>query len=251
MSPTWPYFENEAHRFVSDHMRRPRALFDDVAKQDVPGSGSGRPAGQRALLWQSVVVLSVAGLEAGLEDLLFAAYARSLGVEGGSIAATSKAADVRRTVLVGDPLQAPNARKVERLLLGQFGLSVTSVPLSAHHDVMAKDESNRGSGKGTARGGPTTWKDLKEHWEALSYVRNAVAHADTVKLKDKRPKHAEGVLWVASADGTWSVQKPHALSAMRTVTAIFNTVAEAVAASVGHTFATDLDTPMAIDYPSV
>lgn len=241
----WPHFAQAAEGFVTGPMTRPRALFDAfVAK----GKGSGRRSGPRDLYWQTVAVSSLAALEAGLEDLLLGAHAARLGCEGQPAAAGSNSPDANpRTWLADDRLMAPNARKIERILFADFGIVLANLPAAAKYHVRRKDWSKGGSGRGTSVPGPTDWTGLKRYLETLSHIRNAAAHGDTAKL-GRAPANCKGDLWLLKEDGQWSVQQPHALTALRTVIAAFNLAAAELATAAG-VAVPRLPAPDSVDYP--
>jgi hypothetical protein len=81
----------------------------------------------------------------------------------------------------------------------------------------------------------------------LNYIRNAAAHGDAAKLRNPPPRR-EGDLWLRKANGIWSVQQPHALTALRTVMATFNLVATELAAATAQP-APSLTLPETVTYP--
>jgi len=241
----WPDFDTEAERFYRDHMSRPRKLFEAFTAK---GKGSGRRPGPRTLYWQTVVLSSLAALEAGLEDLVYAAHGARQGAGGHVVTKGVNAVDSNpRKWLVEDRLMAPDARKIERLVFADFGLLLGDLPPSARFKARKKAWSKGGSGRGEEIAGPTTWRDLADYIETMHYIRNATAHGDATKLGNC-PKKANGVLWLQKEDGDWSVQQPHALSSLRATVAAFNTVAEGLAVTLGLA-APKLAPPDTIDYP--
>ena len=243
---SWPVFADEASRFYSDHLRRPRLLLDEFT---ATGTGSGRRKGPRDLLWQSVAVSSVAALEAGLEDLVFSAHAARLGYEGQSITrGVNTPHSNPRSWLVESRLMAPGASKVEQVLFADFGVMLGSLPATASFTAMIKVSSNAGDGSGQPKGGPKEWKELRQYLETLTYIRNATAHADAGKL-GACPPHCEGALWLQRADGSWSLQQPHGLTALRAVLAIYNTVVEGLRAALAIASVPKLTTPDKIVFP--
>lgn len=245
MTHHWPDFATEAERFYRDHMSRPRKLFEAFTAK---GKGSGRRPGPRTLYWQTVVVSSLAALESGLEDLVYAAHGARQGAGGHVITKGSNSVDSNpRKWLVEDRLMAPDARKIERLVFADFGLLFDDLPKSAKYKARRKVWSKGGSGRGEEVAGPPTWRDLAEYLDTMHYIRNATAHGDAAKL-GKCPSTAKGLLWLEKENGEWSVQQPHALTALRTTVAAFNAVAEGLAANLG-VAAPSLTTPDTIDYP--
>ena len=144
---TWPRFEDEANAFYSAHLSRPRNLLKEFTAK---GKGSGRRSGPRDLLWQSVTTTAIAALEAGLEDLIFAAHGARLGQEDSPIRSTQNSPDRNpRQWLVETRLMAPNSQKLERMLFADFGILLDQLPPCAHFTLATKDVSNRGSGRGS------------------------------------------------------------------------------------------------------
>jgi len=244
---SWPIFADEASRFYSDHLRRPRLLLDEFT---ATGAGSGRRKGPRDLLWQSVAVSSVAALEAGLEDLVFAAHAARLGYEGQSITPGVNTPHKNpRSWLVEARLMAPGPAKVEQVLFADFGLMLDVLPATAKFTMMTKESSKGGAGRGVPKAGPVAWAELRKHLDTLAYIRNATAHADAGKL-GACPPHCKGALWLQKADGSWSLQQPHGLTALRAALAIYNTVAEVLRSALSITSVPSLTAPNKIGYPS-
>jgi hypothetical protein len=243
----WPAFNDEARRFYDGHLARPRKLF---AAFTAKGSGSGRRAGPRLLYWQTVVAFSVAALEAGLEDVLFAAHGLRQGAEGHAVVSgTNSVGGNPRKWLVEDRLMAPSAQKIERVLFSDFGVILDQLPASAKFSARRKNWSKGGSGRGESVAGPADWASLRKYLDTLSHIRNATAHGDATKL-EKCPTECEGLLWLKREDGIWSVQQPHALTALRTVLSAFNTAVDGVAARLGVSPPSTLTKPDTIDYPA-
>lgn len=228
----WPVFADTAVAFYDGPLARPRRLLEEFTAK---GAGSGRRAGPRELLWHAVGISSLAALEAGLEDLLLAAHAVRQGSEGGSVLTGRNAPDSNvRKWLADDRLMAPSAQKVERILFGDFGVLLAALPPEGQFRPRRKMQAKAGSGRGHEVAGPTTWPELRKYLDALVFIRNAAAHGDAAKLGPPPARlECEGDLWLKKADGNWSVQQPHALTAVRTVLAVHNTVAAALASALG------------------
>jgi hypothetical protein len=228
----WPVFADTASGFHAGPLARPRRL---LAEFTATGTGSGRRAGPRELLWQVVAIASVAALEAGLEDLLLAAHAVRAQAEGAAVRAGTNAPESSvRKWLADDRLMGPNAQKIDRILFADFGVLLGPLPAEGQFRPRRKLRAHAGSGQGQEVNGPTTWLELRAYLEALAFIRNAAAHGDAAKL-GSLPGHlkCEGDLWLRKANGHWSVQQPHALTAVRTVLAVYNTTASALAAALG------------------
>jgi hypothetical protein len=220
---TWPSPSVVVDEFYRLHLAVPLDLWKAFR---VTTRGSGRRAGPRRLQWAATLVLAVASLEAGLEDILLAAHGHRAGKIGQSLTRDD------RRYLVEDPLQVPNARKIKQTLFGAFGIELAALPSIATFTTRRKVSPNRGSGKGDEVPGPTTWSGLAAYLDALMHIRNATAHGDVVKIRTA-PRSAEGDLWVMRQDGAWSIQQPHALTGLRTAVATFNAVAAALDAELG------------------
>lgn len=246
MTRYWPDFTAEARSFFQMHMKRPRKLFEAFVAR---GTGSGRRPGPRDLLWQTVVVASVAALEAGLEDLIFAAHGARQEASGRRVDKGTNSIDANpRKWLVEDRLMAPNAQKIERVLFGDFGVILSELPDSAKFRARHKSWSKGGSGRGHDVDGPLDWRSLTAYIDTMQYIRNAAAHGDISKL-GSAPSRCEGLLWLRREDGSWSVQQPHALTALRATVATYNCVVDAVAKRLELPVPT-LYSPDRIDYPS-
>lgn len=234
---TWPHLDKAPGIFYSDSLAPTRALW---SAWRIPGAvGSGRPPGPRNWQWSATVVLAVAALEAGLEELLLAAHARRSAVEGQSLVRAD------RRYLVEDVLQAPNARKIARTLFSSFGIQLeTPARLAPVCDFTARKKivAKAGSGRGTPSKSPDTWPDLAKWLDAVLFVRHAVAHGDVAK-QSSFPETGKGVLWVPLQQAGWSVQQPHVLTALRTVVATYNSVAVALESSFGSPVRTALRAP--------
>ena len=188
--------------------------------------GSKRPRGPRKDLWAATLVLAVASLEAGLEELVLSAHGHRLGTIGNPL--TKKL----REALVEGPLMTPTSAKIDHVLISQFGLELGALPSAARFEARHKDWAKGGSSLGTPRWSPRTWSDLKQFLDALMHIRNGTAHGDVVKLRHP-PRTAVGYLWLTTESGGWSIQQPHALTGLRTVVAVFNAVADALDQELG------------------
>lgn len=212
---SWPDPVEAVDHFHDVHMKAPLALFADL---QVKTKGSGRPAGRRRTLWSATCMLAVASLEAGLEEFVFSAF----GVLTGRSGPTTR--QIRRT-LVEDPLITPGPVKIARLLDAHFGVELDRLPKVAQFEARRKLVAKGGSGKGDRIAGPKSWGELGRYLDALLYIRNGAAHGDTTKIHNA-PGTSEGLLWVKQQSGGWSIQQPHAYTALSTVVSVFNTVAD-------------------------
>lgn len=127
-------------------------------------------------------------------------------------------------------MQAPNAQKLERVLLSHFGITLGALPTDARFTPYRKQTSN--AGRGAPTNGPAQWTTLRPYLDTASYIRNATAHGDTSKLAS-HPQGLNGHLWVPLKAGGWSVQQPHALTCLRAIVGVFNTVAIALDSELG------------------
>lgn len=218
----WPTPDGAVSEFYAAHLPLPLALFRDL---QVKTPGSGRPPGQRKLLWSATFVLAVAALEAGLEELVFSAHGRRMGLSG------STTRKVRKGLVEG-ALMTPGPEKIEQLLESQFGISASALPSVAEFEARAKAWAKGGAGKGSPQPGPSTWPELAAYLKAIMHIRNGTAHGDVVKLRNP-PTQCEGLLWVPLQGGGWSMQLPHALTALRAIVSVYNTVAHELDQSLG------------------
>ncbi len=218
----WPTPEDAVKEFYGAQLKLPLALFNHL---QVKSPGSGRPKGPRPVLWSATYVLAISALEAGLEELVFSAH----GVLTNRSGATKR--DIRK-ILVEKPLVTPSAQTIANLLEAQFGVVLSAVPPVAQFEARTKPWAKGGAGQGSAVPGPTSWRELAEFQSAVMHVRNGTAHGDMVKLRNP-PKDCQDLLWVALQSGGWSMQLPHAMTALRTIVSVYNTVAHELDAAVG------------------
>ena len=163
--------------------------------------GSGRPAGPRSQLWGSVVVLARTSLEEALRRLH-----RQLCEDGDC----------------ADPQLDPS--KFRRFLTDHQLEIVEQIPLRLHVALRAKTVAKSGEGSGVATNGPLNSEVVFELLGALNHTRNGFVHQDPKKT-ERLPEHGEGVLWVRPDSGSaWTVQKPHAFSAIRFCHVVFRFV---------------------------
>lgn len=233
----WPSLSSAPSVFYDSSLGPTSALWRSLR---IPGAvGSGRPSGPRNWQWSATVVLAVAALEAGLEELVLAGHARRSGVEGSTLLREE------RRYLVEDPLQAPSARKIERVVFTAFGVrlrDLSPLPNSCTFTARRKLQSHAGSGRGSAAAGPTSWTQLSDWFGVVMFVRHAFAHGDVAKSTTLPPSCA-GDLWVEQRNGRWSVQQPHALTTLRVVVATYNAVASALSSKFGDPAASVLRPP--------
>jgi len=165
--------------------------------------GSGRPGGPRSALWGSIVVLARASLEEALRRVH------------------------RQICRVGDceytkvPLDPANFEK----FFTEHDVSLAeSIPVELHVALRSKSWAKGGDGTGAPSNGPLTRAELFSLLAALNHIRNGFAHRDPRKTEELPPS-SEGLLWVAPESGTeWTVQKPHAFSALRFCHVVFRYV---------------------------
>ncbi len=165
--------------------------------------GSGRPEGPRSQLWGSIVVVSRASLEEALRRV--------------------------HRHLCSDPACKYTKPQLDpakfELFLTDHGVQLAgSMPEQLHIGLQRKATAKAGQGTGSKINGPLTSAELLELLQGLNHIRNGYAHRDPKKT-ETLPPHGAGVLWVAPETGTeWTVQKPHAFSAMRFCHSVFRFV---------------------------
>ena len=184
-----PFFEIE----------RAHAVFA-IFELDSAQIGSGRPGGPRSALWGSIVVLARASLEEALRRVHL------------HICQTSECEYTKV------PLDPTNFKK----FFTEHGVTLAEeIPIELHVALRAKPQAKGGDGTGLPINGPLTAPELLSLLAALNHIRNGFAHRDPKKTEALPPDGA-GVLWVAPGAGTeWTVQKPHAFSAMRFCHSVF------------------------------
>jgi len=241
----WPHLDSAPEAFYRASLAPTNALWS--AWRMPTAVGSGRPSGPRNWQWSATVVLAVAALEAGLEELLLAGHARRAGLEGTTIPRKE------REHLVENPLQAPNSGKIERLMFASFGRRMTDLapwPSACSFTARRKTLAHAGSGRGSASTSPANWEDLAKWVDAVVYIRHAIAHGDAAKHASF-PQAGEGFLWVKMKSGGWSVQQPHALTTLRTVVGCYNAVALVLHTEFGSPGPSSLQSPdSTFDYGS-
>lgn len=222
----WPVPTDAVSKFYSTQLALPLDLWRAF---QVTSPGSRRPAGPRRLQWVATVVLAVSALEAGLEELIVAAHGARAGRTGAATLGRQQ-----RKFLVEDPLQAPSGQKIEQVLFSSFGLELDVLPATAQFEARVKNSPNGGSGRGERAPSPSNWSELKKILDAVIHVRHATAHGDVRKQSNLPPyRNGEGLVWVETAAGAWTVQQPHCLTTLRVVTAVYNAVAAGLDAHVG------------------
>ena len=212
------------------------ARFLQVIISDRGSRSSGRPPGEPQAEWRAVLVLAMAALEAGLVEIALAAHhdriLRSSASVENDTQVSHQLARTRGRLIDSLPLSVPSAQKIENFLLTQFGLlpSQIVIPEEARFTARTKRDSWRGAGSGGRVRFSGDWQELGARMDAIQYLRNAIAHGDSRKL-DTMPQWAEQLsgevkssIWARKKDDTWTLQMPHAVTAVRTTVAVFNTV---------------------------
>jgi len=189
--------------------------------------------------------LALAALEAGLVDVGLAAHYHRFvsrdGALGDGTATENELASARGRLLNSLPLSVPNAQKIENFMLAQFGVlpSGIVVPPVAHFTARCKPVALGGAGSGSRAPFTGGWDELAARLDAIQHFRNAIVHADSRKLTtiphaaSALPESIRGSIWASQKDGNWSLQMPHAVTAVRTTAAVFNTVAFTLYAAAG------------------
>lgn len=230
----WPTPQAAADRFYRSNLKSAVGLLISIAA-DRSSRGSGRPPGEPQAEWRAVLVLALAALEAGLVDIGLAAHhQRIVNQKPASVTTTAIEGELARArSLTSMSLSAPNAQKVENFMFAQFGIlpSQIAIPKEAQFTTRSKPVALGGAGRGTPAQFIGDWKELAARLDAIQYFRNAVVHADSHKLSEipkntaRHLKAVTGSIWARQKNDTWSIQMPHAVTAVRTTVAVFNTVA--------------------------
>lgn len=231
---TWPSAKEAVNQFYEIDLKPVLSLWDYFRNRT---PGSGRRPGPRKAQWLSTLTVAYAAMESGLENIVVAAHGHR-NMETGQDTLTRG----QREYLVEIPLSAPSATKIDRILFAHFGIELGELPDVATFTATVKPAAYKGAGKGSKKPGPSNWGDLKGFLQAVSYIRNAFAHGDTLRPK-AFPPTGEGCVWVRSQDGkTWTVQQPHVLTGVRTIIGVYNTVAHALDEATG--FFGEFTTPL-------
>ena len=194
-------------------MKTSLSYFADFQPQSY---GSGRPAGPRSMLWSTTATAAADALQVGLQDLILSAH----GIRVPSVLATRDT----RQYLVEGPLEELSVVTIERLLLAQFGIVLNRLPRVARFEARRKVQAGRGPGKGESVPGSVSWDRLSKHLDTLTYIRDKTVNGD-IGAPFNHPISSEGILWVPHKSGQWSMQQPHALSALRVAVATYDLVA--------------------------
>jgi len=169
--------------------------------------GSGRPSGPRSHLWGSIVILA----RASLEDALRRLHRELCGVP-----------ECRYTRPQLDPTKFLGFLRYHDVTPAE------GIPESLHVALLLKDVAKSGSGTGKWVNGVRDQEQLVALMAGLNHIRNGFAHRDPRKT-EMLPPGGSGILWVAPEEGSeWTVQKPHAVSAMRFCEVVFRYVVQSV-----------------------
>ena len=198
-------------------------------EEDRASRGSGRPPGPVQEKWRSLIARSFDALRSGLEVLLVHSqldriieHPRS-DVDPTGVILDRVATELRDLI----QLPAPDSNAIEDALLLQFGIARESILIPDIARFTAKSKPLAWEGAG--RGQPVPF----EHdWEQLSAILNTVMNVLTnidAHRGDSIPPTASalseqmrGSLWATTKGGEWTVQIPHAATALRTCVAVFN-----------------------------
>lgn len=240
----WPTPADAARGFYDLNLKSAVGLLTTIVA-DRSSRGSGRPPGQPQAEWRAVLVLALAALEAGLVNVGLAAHHHRISSRSATLGkgagTTNELARARGRLLSTLPLSAPNGQKIENFMLAQFGVlpSQVAIPKVARFTARHKPAALGGAGRGTPTPFSGDWSELAARLDAIQHFRNAIVHADSHKLTtipkaaSRLPALVQGSIWASQKDGTWSLQMPHAVTAVRTTVAVFNTVAVALYSVAG------------------
>lgn len=240
----WPTPADAASGFYDSNLKSAVGLLTSIAA-DRGSRGSGRPPGQPQAEWRAVLVLALAALEAGLVNVGLAAHHHRIESQSAALGegtgTTDELARARGRLLSSLPLSAPNGQKIENFMLAQFGVlpSQIAVPTVARFTALRKPSARGGAGRGTPTPFSGDWSELAARLDAIQHFRNAIVHADSRKLTtipkaaSRLPERARASIWAKQMDGRWSLQMPHAVTAVRTTVSVFNTVAVTVYSVAG------------------
>lgn len=217
---TWPDARDAVSSFYEIDLQPVLSLWDYFRNRT---PGSGRRPGPRKAQWLSTLTVAYAALESGLENIVVAAHGHRNSETGQDTLSRGQ-----REYLVENPLSAPSAIKIERILFAHFGIELGILPEVAKFTATVKTAAYEGAGRGRKQPSSSNWNDLRGFLQAVSYIRNAFAHGDT-RRPGAFPHTGEGCVWVRSKNGTtWTVQQPHILTGVRTIISVYNAVAHAL-----------------------
>lgn len=165
-----------------------------------PRIGSGRPPGPRNQLWGSIVILARTSLEEALRRI-------------------HRHVCENAVCKYAQPQLDPG--KFELWLKDHGRELPPAIPEELHISLRQKNAAKAGQGSGSFVNGPIRSEDMLELLAGLNHIRNGFAHRDPKKT-ETLPPFGSGVLWVLPENGTkWTVQMPHAFSAMRFCHTVF------------------------------
>ncbi len=241
----WPTPSEAARQFYDSNLKSAVGLLASI-EADRRSRGSGRPPGQPQAEWRAVLVLALAALEAGLVDAALAAHHHRIVNRSPVGSASADLNRARGRLLDSLPHSSPNAQKIENFVLAHFGVLPSNivVPSIARFTTRVKSRARGGAGQGIEVAFTGDWRELAARLDAIQHFRNAIVHADARKkgtippAASSLPDNVTGSLWALQEDGSWSLQMPHAVTAVRTTVAVFNTVASVLDSASGLSGAT-------------
>lgn len=172
---------------------RPAVEIFEILEMAAFRVGDGRPPGSRNELWGSVVVLSRAAIEGAFHPM------------HRSVCQSAKCEFTKMPLTRSSFETFIRSHDRKPLLSG--------LDPALHVWLRKKASSNTGSGSGAWVDGPRDGDGVLQLLDGFNHIRNGFAHLDPGKRSCIPPK-GEGLFWLRSGE-SWSVQKPHALSAIR------------------------------------
>lgn len=200
-------------------------------EEDRASRPSGRPPGPVQKNWRSLIARSLDALRSGLEILLvhfrierIIEHPRS-DVDPTGVIHDRIATDLRDLIQI----PAPTSNAIEDALLLQFGIARESilVPEIAHFTARSKPLAWEAGGRGQPIPTAPDWSQLSAMLNSAMHIR---ANIDTQRGGYVPPtasalsEQMRGSLWATTKGGEWTVQMPHAATALRICVAEFNSV---------------------------
>ena len=202
--------------------------------RDRAGRGSGRPPGDVQREWRSLIAQASDALGSGLEALLLTTHLDRIEALPDSAVGTSDHDPSRVEAKLCDLLWLPDldASKIEHSILLQFGIvrECLSVPEVSHFTAKSKPRALGGNGRGQAVRFEGHWCELSAMLNTVQHVLNSTARTDEHDLELIPPtavtlsKELRGSLYAITKAGQWSIQMPHAATALRIFVSVFNSV---------------------------
>lgn len=202
-------------------------LYEEVRAN----SGRGRPPGDIQEEWKSLIAGSFDAVRRGLEVLFTHSQLHRIiehprsGDHPTSVILDRLATDLRGLIY----LPTPHSNEIENTLLLQFGITRESilVPDIARFTARSKPLAWEADGRGQPILTASDWAQLSAMSNTAMHIRtNMDTHrGDSIPpTASALSEQVRGSLWATTKGGEWTVQMPHAATALRICVAVFNSV---------------------------